>query len=179
MEVMGHGDPFEVVPPSWRPDIVLEEDLTYFRGNAPHSRIRSKHPEELPEGRSTLGGARGPFRGSKAAFARPRSGAGSSRWRAIRSEISIRWMEVRTGSGRGTQHRPRWPTSGIRFCPSWRTPRTGTGDATFISSRSEVCFGPGRRGDPRGKEPRGIFRPGSWSRAQGKASRSRRPRSSA
>lgn len=56
MEVMGHGDPFVVVPPSWRPDTVLEEDLIEELGRV---NGYDQIPEALPVGRSTLGGSRG------------------------------------------------------------------------------------------------------------------------
>jgi phenylalanyl-tRNA synthetase beta chain len=58
MEVMGHGDPFYVVPPSWRPDLVQEEDLVEELGRV-HGYERI--PERLPTGTTTLGGARGQY----------------------------------------------------------------------------------------------------------------------
>jgi phenylalanyl-tRNA synthetase beta chain len=59
MEVGGHGDPFYVVPPTWRPDIVREEDLIEELGRVfGYDRI----PEFLPVGQSTLGGVDGEFR---------------------------------------------------------------------------------------------------------------------
>ncbi|HWD38459.1 MAG TPA: phenylalanine--tRNA ligase subunit beta [Fimbriimonas sp.] len=56
MEVMGHGDPFYVVPPSWRPDIVAQEDLVEELGRV-HG--YEEIPELLPAGTTTLGGQRG------------------------------------------------------------------------------------------------------------------------
>lgn len=58
MEVVGHGDPFYVVPPSWRPDIVREEDLIEEIGRV-HGYDRI--PERLPEGSSVLGGSHGVY----------------------------------------------------------------------------------------------------------------------
>jgi phenylalanyl-tRNA synthetase beta chain len=50
MEVGGHGDPFFVVPPSWRPDIQREEDLIEELGRV-HG--YDKIPETLPSGATT------------------------------------------------------------------------------------------------------------------------------
>ena len=59
MEVGGHGDPFYVVPPTWRPDIVREEDLIEELGRVyGYDRI----PESLPTGQTTQGGVDGPYR---------------------------------------------------------------------------------------------------------------------
>ncbi len=52
MEVAGHGDPFFVVPPSWRPDIVREEDLIEELGRV-HG--YDQIPESLPAGLTTPG----------------------------------------------------------------------------------------------------------------------------
>jgi phenylalanyl-tRNA synthetase beta chain len=58
MEVMGHGDPYFVIPPSWRPDIVLEEDLIEELGRV-HGYERI--PERLPKGETTFGGSSGEY----------------------------------------------------------------------------------------------------------------------
>ena len=56
MEVAGHGDPFFVIPPSWRPDLAREIDLIEEVGRV-HGYERI--PEEMPVGLSTQGGTRG------------------------------------------------------------------------------------------------------------------------
>jgi phenylalanyl-tRNA synthetase beta chain len=56
MEVAGHGDPFFVIPPTWRPDIVREEDLVEELGRV-HG--YEKIPEQLPQGTTTMGGPQG------------------------------------------------------------------------------------------------------------------------
>jgi phenylalanyl-tRNA synthetase beta chain len=58
MEVVGHGDPFFVAPPSWRPDLRLEEDLVEELGRV-HG--YEKIPEIMICGTTTMGGARGPL----------------------------------------------------------------------------------------------------------------------
>lgn len=57
--VRGDGEPFEVTPPTWRPDIVREDDLVEEVGRV-HG--YDKVPEELPAGKTTLGGVFGPER---------------------------------------------------------------------------------------------------------------------
>ncbi|HVL37880.1 MAG TPA: phenylalanine--tRNA ligase subunit beta [Fimbriimonadaceae bacterium] len=56
MEVHGLDEPFMVAPPSWRPDIVREDDLIEEIGRV-HG--YEKIPEELPHGASLQGGAQG------------------------------------------------------------------------------------------------------------------------
>ncbi len=56
MEVGGHGDPYQVVTPSWRPDLVREEDLIEELGRV-HG--YDQIPEWLPEGTSNIGGSAG------------------------------------------------------------------------------------------------------------------------
>lgn len=56
MEVAGHGDPFYVIPATWRPDLVREEDLIEELGRV-HG--YEQIPELLPSGVSTLGAVRG------------------------------------------------------------------------------------------------------------------------
>jgi len=56
--VGGHGDPFLVVPPTWRPDIQREEDLIEELGRV-HGYERI--PEQLPEGHTVPGGVSGRF----------------------------------------------------------------------------------------------------------------------
>lgn len=56
MEVSGEGDPFLVTPPTWRPDIVREEDLIEELGRV-HGFERI--PEWQPFGTTTLGGPQG------------------------------------------------------------------------------------------------------------------------
>ncbi len=51
MEVSGHGEPFFVVAPTWRPDIVQEEDLVEELGRV-HG--YEQIPELLPSGRTIL-----------------------------------------------------------------------------------------------------------------------------
>jgi phenylalanyl-tRNA synthetase beta chain len=59
MEVAGHGDPFYVVPPTWRPDIVREEDLIEELGRVyGYERI----PEAMPVGQTIGGGVDGRYR---------------------------------------------------------------------------------------------------------------------
>lgn len=53
MKVFGHGDPFSVIPPSWRPDLAREEDLIEELGRV-HG--YEKIPEALPKGTTTQGG---------------------------------------------------------------------------------------------------------------------------
>jgi len=57
-EVAGHGDPYFVNPPTWRPDLVREEDLIEELGRV-HGYERI--PEHLPEGTTTQGGLRGEY----------------------------------------------------------------------------------------------------------------------
>jgi len=59
MEVAGHGDPFFVIPPSWRPDLVREIDLVEEVGRV-HGYDRI--PEQLPVGLQTSGGTFGALR---------------------------------------------------------------------------------------------------------------------
>lgn len=54
----GHGDPFLVVPPTWRPDIQREEDLVEELGRV-HGYERI--PEQLPVGHTVPGGVTGKF----------------------------------------------------------------------------------------------------------------------
>ena len=56
MEVAGHGNPFLVIPPTWRPDIVREIDLIEELGRV-HGYDRI--PETLPQGSSLIGGPKG------------------------------------------------------------------------------------------------------------------------
>jgi phenylalanyl-tRNA synthetase beta chain len=56
--VGGHGDPFLVVPPTWRPDIQREEDLVEELGRV-HGYERI--PEQLPVGHTVPGGVTGRF----------------------------------------------------------------------------------------------------------------------
>lgn len=56
MTVIGHGDPYSVIPPTWRPDIVREVDLVEELGRV-HGYERI--PEALPEGTTTQGGLKG------------------------------------------------------------------------------------------------------------------------
>lgn len=58
MEVAGHGDPFYVIPPSWRPDIVREIDLIEELGRVHGFDLI---PELHPEGFTTLGGSKGEY----------------------------------------------------------------------------------------------------------------------
>jgi phenylalanyl-tRNA synthetase beta chain len=58
MTVIGHGDPYSVIPPSWRPDIVREEDLIEELGRV-HGYDRI--PERLPSGTTTSGGLKGQY----------------------------------------------------------------------------------------------------------------------
>ncbi len=58
MEVAGHGDPYYVIPPSWRPDIVREIDLVEELGRV-HG--YDQIPEKNPEGLTTLGGSLGKY----------------------------------------------------------------------------------------------------------------------
>jgi phenylalanyl-tRNA synthetase beta chain len=56
--VAGHGDPFLVVPPSWRTDIKREEDLVEELGRVHGYELI---PEMLPEGQTVPGGVNGAF----------------------------------------------------------------------------------------------------------------------
>jgi len=58
MDIARDGDVLTVTPPSWRPDIVREEDLVEELGRV-HGYERI--PERLPEGTTTLGGPQGEF----------------------------------------------------------------------------------------------------------------------
>ena len=58
MTVIGHGDPYSVSPPTWRPDIVREEDLIEELGRV-HGYDRI--PEALPKGVTTEGGVLGVY----------------------------------------------------------------------------------------------------------------------
>jgi phenylalanyl-tRNA synthetase beta chain len=58
MTVIGHGDPYSVIPPAWRPDIVREEDLIEELGRV-HGYERI--PETLMKGLTTEGGLKGVY----------------------------------------------------------------------------------------------------------------------
>jgi hypothetical protein len=122
MDVSAMGDALMVVPPSWRPDIVREEDLVEELGRVHGYELI---PEAYPAGSTPLGGSHGyHLLTDKLREALLRAGMTQQHPKELHREI---------------QRRPNTASFAIRFCRDWRRRRNETAAKISISSRWAKC----------------------------------------